>query len=60
MAMSKKDFIEIADGCITAIKRGYVKKRDIEDFITVIGNSCNRCNPNFNKDTFRDYIYKGV
>ena len=57
---SRKDFIEIAEGCITTIKRGHVKKKDVDDFIQVMSNACNRTNYNFDYNKFRDYIIRGV
>ena len=58
--MSRKHFIEIAESCIDAIKRGYVKKKDIEDFINSISKGCYRCNSNFNYDRFEQYIMERI
>lgn len=56
MSMSRKDFIHIADACVTAIRRGYVKKKDIEKFVEVIGCGCHNSNYNFNFHKFEEYI----
>jgi len=57
---SRKDFIEIAEGCINSIKRGYVKKKDIDYFINTISDACYRTNNNFQYGRFETYVKKGL
>ena len=56
MAMSRKDFIEIAEVCASTIRRGHVKKKDIDGFINTISGGCNRCNNNFDWNRFETYV----
>ena len=58
--MTKKDFIEIANGCINAIANGYIKEESINDFIDTITNSCTYTNPKFDTKKFKQYIKDGI
>lgn len=56
MAMSRKDFVEIAEACASTIRQGHVKKKDIDGFIETISSGCNRCNYNFDWNIFETYV----
>lgn len=60
MAMSRKDFIEIAEGCVDAIRSGQVKKKDIAEFIRTMSVACRRCASSFDYDKFEQYIMERV
>lgn len=56
MSMSRKDFINIADSCVQAIRRKTVKKKDIDKFIDIISCGCHNSNYNFDFNRFEKYI----
>ena len=51
--MSRQDFIAIANILVNQINSGYVKKKDIEQFIQT---ACNGLGGTFNENIFKAYI----
>jgi hypothetical protein len=58
--MSRKHFIELAECCVNAIKFGYVKKKDMDNYIGLMCNFCSRQNYNFSYDRFERYIKERI
>jgi len=52
--MTRKDYIAIADICVSAIKMGFVTA--INGYITHVSDGLSRTNPNFDFAKFRKYI----
>lgn len=57
---SRKDFIEIAEGCADAIRYGQVKKKHIDGFILTMSKAFSRTNNNFNYARFEDYVKERI
>lgn len=58
--MTRKDYRAVADALINCINYGYVKKKDFIDAIEEMVKELSRGNSNFNKSTFREYIYSKI
>ncbi len=52
--MTRKDYIQVANGCISAINTGTVKKKDIDKFIEIFCVAV--WNTNFDQEKFTAYI----
>ena len=58
--MSRKHFIELAEYCVDAIKFGYVKKKDIDNYIELMCSFCRGQNYSFSNDKFERYIKERI
>ena len=54
--MTRKDFILIADICVSTIKAGFM--HDPDQYIEHVAQHISRTNPNFDFTKFRKYILK--
>jgi len=54
--MTRKDFILIADICVSTIKAGFM--HDPDQYIEHVAGEIARTNPNFDFNKFRSYIFK--
>lgn len=54
--MTRKDFIIIADICVSTIRKGFM--HDPDEFIEHVSNELSETNPSFDSSKFRKYILK--
>lgn len=56
--MTRKDYILIADICVSTIRAGFMA--DPEDYINHVGAQIAKTNLNFDIGKFRKYIHKKI